>query len=473
MNRKLGYLVLQRSCNEKDLYSNLLKIAKFIENVKKTSCTLERKYYHYPDVRFVKKRNAFLNFSHDKVLENDWGIPISQINHELYESNFYKKYDQLVKNLNLKTHFSLYTFTSNFVHVCFYNKLDSKTIKKITNGFFKIVNRNCPDVVMKSFSTGFIVKDTYRLNDSFVISKPRIGDFNLEKIPNDNWFDYGDILHNSTSVVQHKFQQCDLGDNTMNISSRIEFILVLFKLVKYQPVFDYNLTFDFYGHEFGDLYHFHHPRNDYFHTELKVRDLPKFKKTYDYLMKNLNRYDFNVHNHTGRLGIALQTYHHALDQLGTITETTPYSVKIINSLLIPERDNSKNRFVNRVFLFLYYLGIRNKKTREILEIAYNWRSNYFHGAPTKDKKLKKTGSVLTEKYVELFLLNSARLIILSLLILKQKNGKDLTELIDNAYTVEGIRKLTSNLSKVKKYIPIYKQGIKIKEDGMNITILEC
>ena len=123
---------------------------------------------------------------------------------------------------------------------------------------------------------------------------------------------------------------------------------------------------------------------------------------------------------------------------------------------------------------MYYLGIRNKDTKKILDIAYEWRSDYFHGTPTKRKKIQnKENSQLTEKYVELFMLNCARLIIFSLIILKQKNGKLLTNLIDNAYTIEGIKKLESELSMVSKYIPIHTKGIKIKESGLDVDIIEC
>ena len=252
------------------------------------------------------------------------------------------------------------------------------------------------------------------------------------------------------------------------------FLLIRLYVDVFTLLLQINLTFNFYDNDYGDSYFFHYPTNAYLRTDFKKKDVNKFKKTYNFLMKNFTKFDFHVHNYRGRLGIALKTYHDALSQLGSFAETTPYAVKIINSLLIVERDNSKNRFVNRVFIFLYYLGIRNTKTREILEIAYTWRSNYFHGAPTKEKKSKSMkNNQLTEKYIELFMLNCARLLIFTLIILKHKNGKELTKLIDNTYTIEGIKKLKSELSVVRKYMPIYKNGIKIKEDGLYVDILEC
>jgi len=107
-----------------------------------------------------------------------------------------------------------------------------------------------------------------------------------------------------------------------------------------------------------------------------------------------------------------------------------------------------------------------------LDIVYNWRSDYFHGKPIdKSKGSKKVQ--LTEKYIELFMLNCARLLIFTLIILKQRDGERLAELIDNTYTIEGIKKLKLELSTVKKYIPICKEGIKIKENGLYADILEC
>lgn len=461
-------------CNEKDLHYNLSKIAKFIEQLKQNICTVERRYYNYPDIKYVKKFNKFLNMARDKILEDDWDMPIAQIDRDLFESNFYKKYDNWIKELKLTSDFPFHTFITNFVHGCFYDKIDQTTIKKIVSGFFKVVNGNAPLITIKIFSTGLTNKGTHQINDFLTITKPRIVDFDIKKIQYDQLFDYNEAVTNSTTIIYHKFQQYNIGDNCINIQDRLKFIFVLFKLVKFQPLGAYNLTFDFYFSDFGDSYFFHHPINAYLRTEFKKKDVNKFKKTYEFLMKNFTRFDFNIHNYKGRLGIALQTYHNALGQLGSIAETTPYAVKIINSLLIIERDSSKNRFVNRVFIFLYYLGIRNNKTKEILEIAYEWRSNYFHGAPTKGKKSKNMkNSLLTEKYVELFMLNCARLLIFTMIILKQKDGKQITKLIDNAYTIEGIKKLESKLSIVRKYVSIYKNGIKIKEDGLYVDILEC
>lgn len=461
-------------CTEKDLHDNLSKTAKFIERLKQNICTVERQYYNYPNIKYVKKFNKFLNMSYDKRLEDDWGMPIAQIDSELFKSNFYQKYDNYIKKLKLTNYFTFSTFITNFVRGCFYNKIDQKTIKKIVSSFFQVVNGRAPLVAIKIFSTGLINKGTFQINDFLTITKPRIEDFDIKKIQYDQLHDYEEAVSNSTAIIYYKFQQYTTGDNTINIQDRLKFIFVLFKLVKFQSLGGYSLTFNFYDSDFRDNYFFHYPRNAYLHTEFKKKDVNKFKKTYDFLMKNFTRFDFNIHNYKGRLGIALQTYHNALEELGSIAETTPYAVKIINSLLIVERDNSKNRFVNRVFIFLYYLGIRNNKTKEILEIAYEWRSNYFHGAPTKGKKSKNMkNNPLTEKYVELFMLNCARLLIFTLIILKQKDGKQLTKLIDNTYTIEGIKKLKTELSIVRKFISIYKNGIKIKEDGLDIDILEC
>ncbi|MGY5146613.1 MAG: hypothetical protein ACW9W4_01230 [Candidatus Nitrosopumilus sp. bin_7KS] len=304
------------------------------------------------------------------------------------------------------------------------------------------------------------------------MTKPRICDFDIKKIKDEQQFEYDEVIHETSNVIYHKFEQCGSGDNEMNMQDRVKFILVLYKLAKIQFLGNQSLTFSFYEHIIEN-YFFHYPRNAYVNTIFKKSDSAKLKKTWDFLSKNLSRYDFHIYNHRGRLGIALQTYHQALEQIGSISETTPYAVKIINSLLIPERDNSKNRFVNRTFLFLYYLGIRNKKTKKILEIAYEWRSNYFHGSPTENKKISKKDPQLTEKYVELFMLNCARLIIFTIIIMKQKNGKILTKMIDNAFTIKGIKKLEKELSKVKQYLPIYKNGIKIREDGLYVTLIEC
>lgn len=465
---------MSEQCNEKDLHYNLFKIVKFVEHLKQSICTVERQYYNYPDIKYVKKFNTFLNMARDKILEDDWGMPIARIHHELFESDFYKKYDNYTKELKLASDFPFHTFIENFIHSCFYDKVDQKTVKKIVSDFFKVVNGGAPLIAMKIFSTGLINKGTYQINDFLTITKRRIEDFDIKKIQYNQLHDYEEAVRNSTLIIYYKFHQHDIGDNNINIQERLKFIFVLFKLVKFQSLGGYNLTFDFYYNDYGDNYFFHYPRNAYLRTEFKKKDVNKFKKTYDFLMKNFTKFDFNIHNYRGRLGIALQTYHDALSQLGSIAETTPYAVKIINSLLIAERDNSKNRFVNRVFIFLYYLGIRNINTKEILEIAYTWRSNYFHGAPTKGKKSNNMkNNQLTEKYIELFMLNCARLLIFTLIILKHKNGKELTKLIDNTYTIEGIKKLKSELSVVRKYIPIYKNGIKIKEDGLYVDILEC
>ena len=464
---------MSKQCNEKDLYYNLSKIAKFIERLKQNICTVERQYYQYPNIQYVKKFNKFLNMAKDKKLENSWGFPIAQINYDLFESNFYKKYDNFVKKSKLTGHFTFHTFITNFIDCCFYDIIDNRTIKKIANGFFRIINGSDPLITIKIFSNGLISKETYHINNFLTITKPRIEDFDIKKIKDEQVFDYDEVVSDSKTVIYYKSRQHSIGDNYINIQDRLKFIFVLFTLVKFQSFGGYNLTFDFYSSDFSDSYFFHRSINAYLRTEFQKKNIDKFKKTYNFLIKNFTRYDFNIHNYTGRLGIALKTYHDALDQLGSIAETTPYAVKIINSLLIPERDNSKNRFVNRIFVFLYYLGIRNNKTKEILDIAYNWRSNYFHGAPTKEKKLKNKNNSLTEKYVELFMLNCARQLIFTLIILKQKNGEKLTKLIDNTYTIHGIKKLESELSVVKKYMPIYKKGIKIKEDGLYIDILEC
>ena len=66
---------MSETCNEKDLGIALLKLSRLIEQIKKNSCSLERKYYHYPDVKFAKKPKKILNVSRDKKLENDWGLP--------------------------------------------------------------------------------------------------------------------------------------------------------------------------------------------------------------------------------------------------------------------------------------------------------------------------------------------------------------------------------------------------------------
>ena len=257
--------------------------------------------------------------------------------------------------------------------------------------------------------------------------------------------------------------------------TRLNFILSLFKLVNIRSLGTFHTSFDYFDKMYLESYFFHNSYHQDFKTQFKKKDVNKLKNTIDFIIKNY-RYTLSNNLHDDRLGTAIRNYRRGINDLGFFhSQTTPYAVKVINGLLVADRSDSKDKFVTRTLIFLRYLGIRNKNTKKILQYAYDWRSNDGHGTPIEktkreiEKKLK-----LTPLYIELFMLNCARLLLFTLVVLKKNSGKELTALIDNTNTVNGIKKLNSELRKTKKYFSVYREGIKIKEGRyLDAEILEC
>lgn len=463
-------------CNKKDLFENLKKHANNIIYYKKNSCALERKYYHYPKIKYVKKFKKDLNLSRATKLESDWSHFSAIYSHDIWDTEFFKRYQKYVQKLKLNNHFEFHRFMRNFIDFCFYKEITLKKLEKITDDFFKILKSEPVTCSLKNFSSGFSPKRNYKINDSLTIKKPQRQDFFIEKIRASEEFDYSDLIDNGSCVIEHTFLQKDIGDHDSNIMIQLQTILSIFKLVKFQSMCTLTTTFDPFGMGVSDRMPIYTRGIREITTVFSKKDVCKLKETISFLSKNYERHELNPINYGDNgLGIALRTYNETLNNLGYFhSEITPYAVKTINGLLVPDVDDSRERFVRRTSNFLYYLGVRNNHTEEILKSAYTWRNHYFHGRSTTSIKKKLENKGITSKYIELFMLNSARLLLFTLLILKKNNGKELMRLLDDVNTVDGIKKLQRELNKTKKYFSVYKNGIKIKETNtLDVEILEC
>ncbi len=462
-------------CNEKDLFDKLKQIVETVASIKENSCSLEKKYFHYSKIKYAKPLNRSIVYFSNKKSEENWNRTKWAFQRHIMNSSFYKRYAKHVELLNSDTYFSFYNFISKFIPYVFYKKVTTDEIREITVGFFKILKKEGTTSSLKEFSAGWKPQGNYKINDSLVIRKPKQRDFNNIKMDAEET-NFDSVFHNSNAVIELTFLQKNGGDNHLVLTEILHFIISVFKIGRIDTTWIYSTAFDYFdmiptGYMIERV-------NSHYKTKFTKKDVLFLRNTLDFVNKNYKDLDFNPINfgEKNQLGIALNTYHNAVKNLGSFrTEITPYAVKIINGLLIKEHDDSTARFVRRTSIFLYYLGIRHKDTEQILKIAYTWRSNYFHGTSTKKPKNDgKNKHGLTPKFVELFVLNCARLIIFTLIILKKNNGDDLSKLIDKTYTIEGIKKLKTELKKTKKYFSTYKNGIKIKEpNALDVEILEC
>ncbi len=474
MKRKVKAKI-EIKCDEKDLFDKLKQIVEDIASIKENSCSLEKKYFHYSKIEYAKPlKRAIVRYS-DKKSEESWNRMKWAYERQIMNSPFYKRYTKHMKSLDSDSHFNFYDFISQFIPYAFYKKITTKEIREITDGFFKILKKEGATSSLKEFSAGWKPQGNYKINDSLIIRKPKRSDFDNIKMDADKT-NFDSIFNNSNAVIELTFLQKNGGDNHFVLTEILHFILSLFKIGRINTTWRYSTKFDYFEMIPSGLMIDH--VNSYNKTKFTKKDVLFLRNTLDFVNKNYRDTEFNPINfgEKNQLGIALNTYHNAIRNLGYFhTEIMPYAVKIINGLLIKEHDDSTARFVRRTSIFLYYLGIRHKDTEQILKIAYTWRSNYFHGTSTaKPKKDGQNKHGLTPKFVELFVLNCARLLILTLVILKKNNGDELSKLIDEAYTIEGIKKLKTELKKTKKYFSTYKNGIKIKEfDVLNVEILEC
>jgi len=466
---------MSKRCSKNDLFKNLEKIAGQIIYHKKNSCPRDRIHFHYPKIEYVKQLGGLHDMSRTQKLESDWSYFYHVFESEIMEGEFYKRYSNYAKELR-KDDLFFYRFISNFIQFCFYKEISLEHVQKIADDFFKIMAGKPVNSSLRNFSFGISPKGNYKINNYLTIKKPQKNDFNIKKIPAKEEFDFNGIIPKTSAIINYTFDQHGLGDNEHNVMERLQTILSIFKVIKIDSLGTVHTSFDYFDDLHIGHYYFHQSHLDYLKTNFSKKDVEKLKNTIEFIDKNYKMNEMlSINVKDNNLGNALRTYQKTLRDLGYYySETTPYAVKIINGLIVTDSTDSKERFVRRTSNFLYYLGIQNNNTKKILKLAYDWRSNYFHGSSTTKIKKKYEDEGITTTYIELFMLNSARLLLFTLLILKKNSGKELMDLLDDVNTVEGIRKLKTELKKTKKYISICKKGIKINEPNiLKIEILEC